>query len=667
MSINAAVAGIRATLIFRRPVKLVDGARSDYAARRQHSSHWSISMKPRFASVAIALPILAIAAGASPQDKIRVEKLDDLPRHVYRIDGKVVDFLNDTAAIRKLGAEVRSDIEDDLAKLDIQDRATLKSFYANLGVIALLDGRWNDYLETLTRTRELEDKESQRLMAGVFERAYIAAQPAEPDRRAAVFSARFAELLGALPYEVVEADVKAMKGLSEILSHELMLGASGARLQPIVDESGGEISKDIATTLLTTAYALHFPIPLKESSVPVLAAYLEAHDVVRPDIWTARDISLAASDGVQPVVLAVWDSGVDMAIFAKSSQAWTNSAETDGNGVDDDRNGFVDDVHGIAWSLHSDKEIPLLYDIGDVTTDRPVLQRRLKGFMDVQASIDSPEATDIKRALSELPQSETKDFLENLNKYGNYCHGTHVAGIAARGNPYARLLAVRMTFDHRLIPETPTVELSKKSAQAARETVAYFQGNGVRVVNMSWGGDLRSIEQALEANNAGGTAEERQALARRIFQIERDGLYEAIRSAPEILFVAAAGNADSDNVFEEFFPSSFDLPNLLTAAAVDQAGDETSFTSFGKADIYANGFEVPSFVPGGDELKLSGTSMAAPYVMNLAGKILARRPDLSIAQVRDLILRGGEDRAAGQRTVRLLNPKRSMELLAQQQ
>ena len=71
-----------------------------------------------------------------------------------------------------------------------------------------------------------------------------------------------------------------------------------------------------------------------------------------------------------------------------------------------------------------------------------------------------------------------------------------------------------------------------------------------------------------------------------------------------------------------------------------------------------------SYVPGGDQLKLSGTSMSSPNVMNLAGKILAKRPDLSPRQVRDLIVQGGEDKAAGQRTVRLMNPKKSMEILA---
>jgi subtilisin family serine protease len=129
--------------------------------------------------------------------------------------------------------------------------------------------------------------------------------------------------------------------------------------------------------------------------------------------------------------------------------------------------------------------------------------------------------------------------------------------------------------------------------------------------------------------------------------------------------VTSAGNADSDNAFEEFLPSSFDLPNIVSVGAVDQAGDETSFTSFGKVDVYASGFQVESYVPGGDRLPFSGTSMSSPNVVNLAAKLLAVDPSLTPAELRRLIEAGCDEHVTGDRTVRLINPKRSLELLAQ--
>lgn len=39
-------------------------------------------------------------------------------------------------------------------------------------------------------------------------------------------------------------------------------------------------------------------------------------------------------------------------------------------------------------------------------------------------------------------------------------------------------------------------------------------------------------------------------------------------AATDILFVAAAGNEDTDNTFGEFVPGAFDGPNVITTAAV---------------------------------------------------------------------------------------------------
>jgi subtilisin family serine protease len=184
----------------------------------------------------------------------------------------------------------------------------------------------------------------------------------------------------------------------------------------------------------------------------------------------------------------------------------------------------------------------------------------------------------------------------------------------------------------------------------------------VRVVNMSWGGAPSGIEDALEKNNIGRDASERKAMAVKLFAIERAGLYAALKSAPDILFVCAAGNANSDSGFEQTIPASFDLPNLLVAGAVDGAGDETSFTSYGKTVLVdADGYQVESLVPGGKRLRFSGTSMAAPAVTNLAGKLIALDPALTPVQTIGLIRRGATPTADGRR--HNIDPKRSVALL----
>jgi subtilisin family serine protease len=161
-------------------------------------------------------------------------------------------------------------------------------------------------------------------------------------------------------------------------------------------------------------------------------------------------------------------------------------------------------------------------------------------------------------------------------------------------------------------------------------------------------------------HNVGATPEERKQLARRLFDIERAALREAIASAPEILFVAGSGNEDNSADFEDYIPAGLQLPNLLTVGAVDRAGEETSFSTFGRTVVlHANGFEVDSLLPGGARVKFSGTSMASPQVANAAAKLFALNPQLTVAQVRQALLDGAERRGR----VNLVNPRRSAELL----
>jgi hypothetical protein len=176
-----------------------------------------------------------------------------------------------------------------------------------------------------------------------------------------------------------------------------------------------------------------------------------------------------------------------------------------------------------------------------------------------------------------------------------------------------------------------------------------------------------SFEHDLEANGI-GTAEERKKMAREMFDVMKVALEDAFKSAPDILFVGGAGNSDNDIEFDEFVPPSFRLPNLLIAGAVDQAGDPTSFTSFGPTvNVYSNGFEVESYVPGGERMKLSGTSMASPNVVNLAAKLFALEPSLGPADVIELIRKGCDVRVEGEQKLHIINPKRSVELLRDRQ
>jgi subtilisin family serine protease len=266
--------------------------------------------------------------------------------------------------------------------------------------------------------------------------------------------------------------------------------------------------------------------------------------------------------------------------------------------------------------------------------------------------------------MAAMQPDEVKPFLENLGMFSVYAHGTHVAGISVAGNPAAHVLIVRETFPHELIPPPVTKEIAEAWAANMQRTVDYLEASGARVVNMSWGVSAKNLEELLEVNGIGSDSEERQKMAAETFDVLFKGMTAAMASAPDILFVPAAGNSDDDIGFTVDMPATIGLPNVLSAGAVDQAGDETSFTSYGETvQIHANGFEVDSYLPGGERMKFSGTSMAAPNVTNLAAKLFALDPDLSAVEIRSLIVDAAETTEDGRRF--LMNPKKSVETLRQ--
>jgi subtilisin family serine protease len=603
----------------------------------------------------------AAAKQGVPDTRRPVKTVDDLPRRTYKIEGKASEFILTDEPFKAFVDAVRKDAEDDLKTYRIEDASTLQGYYTLLQQISMIQIRWDDAIGYANKVRDLETKEARKLMAGQMLGALVAAKRATGKEEDAAFRAELDTRIRALPWNIVRDEVTQARGRAQIITRDLLIGQLKGQLDPIVTSTNGEISGDIARTLVSLRATIDHMLPKMPAVDTVYGKIIADNAVEKKDIWADRALTLAPTDNAMPVVVAIWDSGVDVSLYP--NRLWVNTKET-ANGKDDDNNGFVDDINGIAFDLDSRPTPELLHPLTDLRSNRKLAQSHMKGIGDLQASIDSPEAANLRSYVSQLQPADVTPFLEDLGLYGNYSHGTHVTGIAAEGNPFIRILAARITFDFREIPtNTPSIDEAKRIAESYAKSVAYFKAGGVRVVNMSWGGGLKDVESALEAKNAGGSPEERADLARRIYTIQREGFEAALKSAPEILFIAAAGNSDDDNEFTQMFPSGVNLPNLITVGAVDQAGTPTGFTSFGRnVTLYANGFEVNSDVPGGDKMKFSGTSMAAPNAANLAAKLIALNPKLTPTQTIDLIRKGATE-MPGYTGRFLINPKASAALL----
>jgi subtilisin family serine protease len=134
------------------------------------------------------------------------------------------------------------------------------------------------------------------------------------------------------------------------------------------------------------------------------------------------------------------------------------------------------------------------------------------------------------------------------------------------------------------------------------------------------------------------------------FSPERWMVDDAIRYAESrgVLIVHASGNDASDNDIEENYPTPF-LSNGTRATNVIEVGSSTkergpklisTFSNYGKTtvDLFAPGSDIMTLKPGGYGSS-SGTSLAAPVVTGVAALLLSYYPDLTPAEVRDILMK----------------------------
>jgi subtilisin family serine protease len=611
--------------------------------------------------LAFSLCMSALGGAQERQsNRIRVERAADLPRHTYRLPSTASALFDDSAAFNELARQLELDLRSDLAKYEIADVATRKQYYATLSALALVRREYDVAVTWQDSVRDIEDRPAPRLLAGIIERSLAEANRASRELFAATFRDSFRRQLAGLPYAQVRAYLAVLKQTTEMGASS---GGSGVA-QQMIDEQVRDGSLSLSGAHLLTRMRVAFEIQ-RLRLAPVVVAVLDeittSNSAVKPDIWEARDVSLERRSGLTPVVVAIWDSGVDVALFP--GRLFVNAKEVADNGRDDDGNGFVDDLHGIAYDLKHDHSTGVLAPVDLTSAQQQQYRDAQKAQKDMRAGVASPELRAFRERLSSMSQADAKAWFEGMNRYAEFIHGTHVAGIAVRDNPAARLLVARNEEDNwKPVPQLVTLDGERKRAREYLETVDYFKRNGVRVVNMSWAFTPDYYTDILAKNQSGGDAETRRRLAREMFDVAKAALHQAIVSAPEILFVTVAGNRSDDGRFVERVPATFDLPNIMTTGAVDHAGDEAPFTSYGKVDVYANGSEILSPAPGGAIVPVSGTSMAAPQVVNLAAKLIALNPRLTVAELRRAIVDAADEtKITDAKTLRVLNPKASVE------
>ncbi len=596
----------------------------------------------------------AIAVWA--QGKKTVNTAADLPQFSFPLTQPASTFLDaDDATFNALAKQVGADVDSVLSDYNIADKSTLRELLGTKEDVQLLTGDPKGALATMDQIRGLEEKPAAKLTSGLMLRAAAQAYQESGSTTGPAFVQAFehhySEAVDALPWAPTQDVLKETKASLQLISPSLLAGTAKAELDPQVAKTGG-LDLPGAESLVGMRVTEKLALPEASAALTVLSSYISAHDIKKPDIWASRDVTLTPNEKLTPVRIAIFDSGVDTSLYPAQ--------------LFDDPHPGAHSPHGLAFDTHGELYNGDLQPLNDEQkTAYPKVLSLEQGIDDLQNGIDSTDAADARKMLSAMPPEQLAPFLKTLNFLGQYMHGTHVAGIAVRGNPAARLVVAQ--FDDSLpdLPFAPTVEWAEKFKADFRQVGDYFRQNNVRVVNMSWGDSQGEIEQWLDKTSTEKDPEKRKQFAGEIYAIWREGVEGAIRAAPDTLWVCAAGNSDANASFLGDVPASLELPNLISVGAVDQAGEETSFTSYGKTVVLdADGYRVESFVPGGTKLKESGTSMASPNVANLAAKLFALDPRLTPEQVITLMEQGATASADGR--LHLIDPKASVALVEKQ-
>jgi subtilisin family serine protease len=188
-------------------------------------------------------------------------------------------------------------------------------------------------------------------------------------------------------------------------------------------------------------------------------------------------------------------------------------------------------------------------------------------------------------------------------------HGTHVSGtIAGVNNGYG---VTGIAYNSKIMPVKVLDDQGSGSYSAIANGIYYAVDNGADVINLSLGGGRSNdtLQKAVEYASSKG-----------------------------VIVVMAAGN---DGSSQPAYPARYAKNYGLAVGAVDQNKNLADFSNRAGADqltyVTAPGVNVYSTLPGNEYASYSGTSMATPHVAGVVALMLSANPNLSDAQVRQIL------------------------------
>jgi subtilisin family serine protease len=355
------------------------------------------------------------------------------------------------------------------------------------------------------------------------------------------------------------------------------------------------------------------------------------------------------------VIVAVIDNGVDIDHEDLKNLIWINKKEIPNNGIDDDHNGYIDDVHG--WNFRSAKDgtnieneqaaSTQFYSAWKSKFDNAVFNLLSKNEKKEYAIFskakeeyfeklnETKDSGDIKFAYnlqynsSDLIGDNPADFKErfygspNMRPSSNLKHGTYVAGIIAaqRNND----IGIDGIADNVLImPIVASAAIGDERDKDIANAIRYAVDNGASIINISFDKSFSSHKKLVD--NAIGYAGKKNVLI-----IHSAGNYhvniDTINYYPIALF-------ENGKKAANFIAVGWSRPLFNYRLAHPNS-------CYGKknVDLFAPGSDILTTSPGNEYDFRSGSSMSSPMVSGVAALLLSYFPELTIVQVKDIILR----------------------------
>jgi len=365
--------------------------------------------------------------------------------------------------------------------------------------------------------------------------------------------------------------------------------------------------------------------------------------------------ALLLTSSVSAATIAIIDSGLDYQHTSLTGHIWQNVNEAD-DGRDNDGNSYQDDIYGWNFANQNNQVIDYKY-LGTFSPDTTK-------YFDVQGRILLGTATEADKEWYKAKVADQK-FVAELGKFGNFVHGTHVAGIAAMNTgsqamgvkiiPTEVLPSIQKLADaHKNVKaEDFRMQLLKQGLAALageqmkmlEEVSLFINGHKAEIANGSFGTGFKQAQMITGAAfkiiffRDATEAELNEVTSHFMNALITEG-QRMVRAAPNTLFVFAAGNDGSNNDALPTSPTNIKADNVLSVAATYDNQFLARFSNYGAkmVDVAAPGMLIRSTIPGNAFLEVSGTSQAAPFVANIAARVKEMNPALTPAEIKRIVM-----------------------------